>query len=255
MPIDFKQVKKQFEKSMTDYDKNAVVQELMASKMMKELLQISNSYENILEIGTGTGVLTRHISNNCRYKRYYGNDIVEKSKNYIKKIIPNADFIYGNAMKIKTDKKFDLIISNAVFQWFENIEKFFNMLKCSMTNEGIIAFSTFSPENFHEITELTGLSLQYKSRKEIEEILTSQGFEIIYSEEFQEQIEFNTPLELLAHMKKTGVNSLSDKTWTVKHIKAFCDEYSKKYPKPVLTYSPIIIIAKLNSNPVKTTQN
>ena len=37
MPVDFKHVKKQFEKSMADYDNNAVVQELMASKMMGEL--------------------------------------------------------------------------------------------------------------------------------------------------------------------------------------------------------------------------
>ena len=255
MPIDFKHVKKQFEKSMADYDKNAVVQEIMATKMVTNLSKISTNFENILEIGTGTGLLTKHILKNCKCQRYCGNDIVEKSKVYLKKIIPDADFICGNAIKVKFERKFDLIISNAVFQWFENTEKLFATLKSNMKNGGLLAFSTFSPDNFREITELTGLSLKYKSENELVEILKSNGFEVLYDKEFEEQLEFNSPLELLAHMKKTGVNSLSDKTWTVKHIKTFCDEYSKKYQKQILTYSPIIIIARLNSNPVNASKN
>ena len=66
----------------------------------------------------------------------------------------------------------------------------------------------------------------------------------MYSETFYEEIKFKNPLELLAHMKNTGVNSLSDKTWTVKKVKDFCDKFSKKYPETKLTYSPIIIIAR-----------
>ena len=52
-------------------------------------------------------------------------------------------------------------------------------------------------------------------------------------------------------MKNTGVNSLSEKVWTVKKVKEFCDKFSKKYPEAKLTYSPIIVIAKLNTDPVK----
>lgn len=138
----------------------------------------------------------------------------------------------------------DLIISNAMFQWFENLDKAISIIKLSLNKNGIIAFTTFSPENFKEITEITGLSLQYKTQKEIEHILSNQGFEILYSETFYEEIEFKTPLELLAHMKNTGVNSLSEKTWTVKKVKDFCDKFTKKYPKTKLTYSPIIVIAR-----------
>ena len=95
-----------------------------------------------------------------------------------------------------------------------------------------------------EIKELTGLTLKYKSEDEIKEILTKHGFEILYCESFYEEMKFNTPLELLAHMKNTGVNSLSEETWTVKKIKDFCDKFNKKYPQTKLTYSPLIIICK-----------
>ena len=41
-------IKKHFEKSMKNYDQNATVQNLMASKMVLELAKISKNFENIL---------------------------------------------------------------------------------------------------------------------------------------------------------------------------------------------------------------
>ena len=244
MPTDYKHIKKQFEKSMNDYDKNATVQDLMASKMVIELSKISTNFETILELGSGTGLLTKRLSKNVKFTNFYANDLIEKSKHYVQKVIPNSMFFAGNALKIKTPRKADLIISNAMFQWFDNLDKAIEILKLSLEKDGIIAFSTFTPSNFKEIKELTGLTLKYRSEDEIKEILTNQGFEILYCESFYEEMKFNTPLELLAHMKNTGVNSLSEETWTVKKIKDFCDKFNKKYPQTKLTYSPIIVICR-----------
>ena len=61
MSTDIKNIKKQFEKSMSDYDKNATVQDLTASKLVIELVKISNDFENVLELGTGTGLLTKRL--------------------------------------------------------------------------------------------------------------------------------------------------------------------------------------------------
>ena len=244
MQIDNKHIKKQFEKSMQDYDQNATVQILMALKMVFELTKISNTFENILELGSGTGILTKRLASELDFKNYFANDLVEKSKNYVQNFIPQATFYCGNALKIKPSKKVDLIISNAMFQWFPSFEKAIQTIKSNLKSNGLLAFSTFSPDNFREITDLTGLSLQYKTKEELEQILKNEGFEILYSEQFFEELKFKTPLELLAHMKKTGVNSLSEKTWTITKVKDFCDKYSKKYPKTKLTYSPIIIIAQ-----------
>lgn len=244
MHIDNKHIKKQFEKSMKDYDQNATVQEMMASKMILELVKISTNFENVLELGSGTGLLTKRLKKYISFKNFYANDLVEKSKVYIQKIISNVNFICGNALKVKISKKVDLIISNAMFQWFDNLEKSIELIKLNLNNNGILAFSTFSPENFKELQELTGLTLKYRTKEDIENILSNAGFEILYIENFYEELTFKTPLELLAHMKHTGVNSLSETTWTVKKVKDFCDKYSKKYLKTHLTYSPIIVIAR-----------
>lgn len=244
MPADFSHIKKQFEKSMKNYNKNAVVQNMMASKMVIELSKISNSFDNVLELGAGTGLLTAKIAKDIHFKNYYANDLIEKSKMYIQKTIPDVRFLCGNALRIKPAKKMDLIVSNAMFQWFENLDKAVKILKLSLSDKGILAFSTFGAGNYKEITNITGLSLKYKTKDEIEEVLTGNGFRILYSENFYEELKFKTPLELLAHMKNTGVNSLSDKPWTITEVKDFCEKYSKMYPDTKLTYSPVIVIAE-----------
>jgi len=244
MPTNNKYIKKQFEKSMDDYDKNASVQDLMASKMIIELLKFADNFECVFELGAGTGLLTKRIAKSLRFKNFYANDLVEKSKIYVQKYIPGAQFICGNALKVKLSKKADLIISNAMFQWFDNLENAVEIIKQRLEKNGILCFSTFSPDNFKEITEITGLSLKYKTKNEIENLLVNLGFEILYCEEFYEELTFNSPLEVLAHMKSTGVNSLSEKIWTVKNVKNFCEKYLKKYSKPKLTYSPIIVICR-----------
>lgn len=65
----------------------------------------------------------------------------------------------------------NLIISNAMFQWFDNLEKSIDKIKFSLDKNGILAFSTFGLDNYKEITSLTGLTLKYKTKEEIEAIL------------------------------------------------------------------------------------
>ena len=132
MPTDYKHIKKQFEKSMNDYDKNATVQDLMASKMLIELSKISTDFETVLELGAGTGLLSKKLAKNIKFTNFYANDLIEKSKHYVQKFVPNAMFFAGNALKIKTPRKADLIISNAMFQWFENLDKAIETLNLSL---------------------------------------------------------------------------------------------------------------------------
>lgn len=241
MQINPKTLKNKFRKSMDKYDENAFVQRITAEKLVSSLSQ--KKFDKILEIGCGTGILTKQIEQNLVFRKYFANDIVEKSKNYIDGIISKNTFVCGNAQKIKLPYKVDLIISNAVFQWFENLDKVLEYYSSLLKIDGIIAFSTFSPENFLEIREVTGLTLNYKNIDELKEIV-EKNFEIIHIEKFNYKMNFSTPLQILAHMKNTGVNSLTEKHWGIKNVKEFCDKYREKFPELSLTYAPIIVVAK-----------
>ncbi len=241
MQLDPKTIKKHFQKSIDKYVKNAVVQRIMAEKLAVAIPELA--YENILEIGTGAALLTEKLST-LNFKTFYANDLVDKSEIYVKKNIPQAKFFGGDFRRIKFGQKFDLIASNAAFQWFEDVEKVFDLCSNYLKKDGILAFSTFSPENFKEFKEISGLSLDYKTEEELSSAL-SKKFEVISFENFEHKMYFNNPLQILAHMKNTGVNSLSERKWGIKEVKEFCEEYKSKYPDLCLTYSPMIVIAKL----------
>ena len=242
MSLNPKIIKSRFEKSLDKYNDNATVQKKMAIELCDALISFKNEFENVIELGCGAGLLTSELSKRIKFKNYFANDITKKANIYIKNIIPNADFILGNALKINTAKKFDLVISNAMFQWL-NLSDIFN--KCVSLNkkDGILAFTTFTSGNFEEFTKNSGLGLDYKSKSEILNTFTKQ-YELLYCREFEEKLEFSNPLEMLLHMKNTGVNSLGNKDWGIKEIKEFCENMNKGYEKITLTYKPIIIIFK-----------
>lgn len=245
MQINQKLIKKQFEKSFSSYNQNAIVQKIMAERLVQNLSSIKTEFNSVLELGCGTGILTKELVKNINFKAYYANDLVEKSKKYIAEIIPNSEFFCGNALKIKSKKKQDLIISNAMFQWFNNLNNICSHCQKQLNSDGFLAFSTFSDKNFKEIRDLTGISLEYKTFEEIKKIV-NENFEIIHAKEFEHTLKFNNPLELLAHMKNTGVNSLTAQHWRFKEVKEFCDKYKEKYPEITLTYSPVIVVCKNN---------
>ena len=75
-------IRSRFEKNIISYNKNAKVQNQMAEKLVSMLDK--SVYEEVLEIGCGTGLLTEKAINKIQYKNYTANDIVPTCENYIK---------------------------------------------------------------------------------------------------------------------------------------------------------------------------
>lgn len=244
MQVNPKILKQKFEKSMPKYNENASVQREMAELLVNNLIKnAGQTFAQILELGSGTGLLTKIIADKLSYEHLTCNDIVEKSKFYLDKIVKNYTFIAGNSMKIKPSVHFDLIISNAMFQWFSSLPAALEYYSRMLNKNGVIAFSTFSSGNFKEIRSALGLSLDYLSVDGIKEAL-KKDFELLELLAYTKTLDFATPLELLAHLKNTGVNSLSAKKMTFAEVKSFCDCIVEKDGKARLTYAPVIVIAR-----------
>lgn len=233
-------IKKRFSKSLNTYQENAIVQKLMAEKLVSLLKQ--KNFNNILELGCGTGLLTNVLKNSVNYKSYTALDIVAECEPFIKNIDSSITFVNCDIEHINPDKKYDLIISNAAFQWLDNFEEFVLKIKENLATNGCFLFTTFGQKNFQEITKLTNISLNYYSIDSLKEILSTYTIE--HLEENSITQNFATIKEMFEHMKKTGVNAISEKIWSIKETKEFTNKYLETFENVHLTYNPIYVVLK-----------
>ena len=230
-------IKKRFAKNLQFYNDNAKVQKIMALKLVN--MTEKNEFDTILEVGCGTGLLTELAVNKFKYKDYYANDLLSQCKEYIYKINKDIKFVSSDAVTTKFDKHYDLIISNAVFQWIDNLDLFIEKLVSNLKPGGILLFSTFGKENFREIYLTTGKTLTYYSKQEMQKILANYQYVI---DEDIHITAYKTPVDVLKHIKLTGVNAIETKAWTKNDLYKFENAYRNLCPTaPTLTYNPLYV--------------
>lgn len=233
--IDKSLVKKRFSKSFKTYDDNAIVQKQMAEKLIDFLPK--KEFCSILEIGCATGLLTRQIASKHSFSSFSANDIVSEAEKYVKDIIPNTEFIYGDIEEINLEKKYDLIISNACLQWCDDIEKTILKLKAALNKGGILAVSIFGKDNIKEINEIFNIPV-----KTIDIAKLPKNTLVV-----EETINmfFDSPIDVLRHIKLTGANAIKEMKLTKSILKDFEEKYYEKFAQKnrvQLTYNPVYLI-------------
>lgn len=235
-------IKKRFSRKLDSYNANARIQKSMAEKLVNCVINAkSEQKKSILEIGCGTGFLTKLVVESINCEKYVALDIVPECEKYIKEINSDITFIPKDIEEYLegAKEKFDLIISNASLQWIDNLPNFITKLVQKLAAGGILAFSTFGAENFREIYYVLGKTLPYLTKKELEEKLSE--YKPIIEDEVR-ILAFKTPKEVLKHIQNTGVNALTQEIWTKKDLINFENGYNNFCAShPTLTYNPIYI--------------
>jgi len=247
MKLDKELIKKRFARSLKTYAEHALVQKATAERLLFELSTIAgDKFERIFEIGCGSGIMTSQIIKMFEYEKFYLNDLVDECV----KLSSNStrtEFIAGDIENLPAlPQNLDLIISNATFQWLDHLPKVLSKLADIITPDGILAFSTFGPSNAREITQLTGTALNYLSAPELKNAV-EKHFEISCYHENIRKVHFETPMDVLRHLQKTGVTAVSKQIWTKSDLQNFISQYiehNKTESGVSLTYHPIIIIAE-----------
>ena len=141
----------------------------------------------------------------------------------------------------------NLIVSCSAIQWCDQPEKFLAGCRKLLTADGYLGFSTFGPQNVKEVVSLTSDTLPYRSLKELTDVLSAE-YQIVYSREEKLKLSFASPLEVLKHLKETGVTGIRRQSWTRGELDDFCRRYREQYTAPdgtvPLTYHPIYMICK-----------
>lgn len=154
-------------------------------------------YENILEIGCGTGFFTRELIKKVRSSSLTVNDLFD-TRNYLNDI-QYKEFLHGD-MKKFLNKKYDYIVSSSCFQWSYNLDELLKLISLCSKN---LVFSIYLKGNMKEIKSHFGVGLKYYNKDEITFML-KRYFKNASCFEEEIVLSFDNPFEVLRHIKMTG---------------------------------------------------
>ena len=209
---------------------------------------ISLLFSLVIGIGCGTGFLTRALLPKIEYSHWWLNDLSEDMCRYAARHLhDNFDILAGDILSSMPDAKLDLIVSASCFQWIEDLEKLIGRIRDWSNPDSILAFSTFGESNFFQLRQLGIEGLKYYSLEETSEILKRAGYEVLHISEDRVDMVFDSPLDVLRHIKITGVNGGFAEFWTPAMAKQFSAQYEKHFndgDSVTLTYHPVLVVAK-----------
>lgn len=227
--IDKESLQKRFSRGASDYERYAIVQKKMASRVVEDAVKVGEKLisPDILEVGCGTGYLTRLLLEEFKTPNIVALDIAPGMIAESKKRFQNGEveFRCEDIETAKLEYGYDLIVSNATFQWLNDLESTVSKLVRGLNEGGRIVFSTFGSETFCELYDSfekanleRGLSPKSKlgqtfySLSELKQVLENgaKSAGISCSIRVDEKLEyeyFESSKKFLSSIKKIGANN------------------------------------------------
>ena len=247
--VDKSRIQHAFQKALNSYDEHALIQQKMNIKLMTHLQDYlpNGSLDSVLELGCGSGMLGSLLQKQISANYWLFNDLCDVRSLLAEKLIPPFDFYCGDAENFPFQRRFDLIASASAVQWFHHSDNFISYCKTGLKPNGLLAMTTFGEDNLKEIRQMTNVGLSYPNLSQWKNWLAND-FELLWCDDFTVILDFDTPLDVLKHLKYTGVTATNQKNWTRKNLNKFIDDYVKAFSLPSgkvrLTYHPLFFIAR-----------
>ncbi len=202
-----------FERGFKSYDRNADVQrrivELMEMLARRSSLgaHIALPGARVLEIGSGTGSLSRIVDAICGPLSYFEMWDIAGRQPVEGRLRAFKCYDAETAIRRVPACSFDCVVSASTIQWFNSPKNFLHECCRVLAPGGYMLLSTFVEGNLATVAAASGRSLPLLSAREWENALP-EGFEVGYFETIERTLRFDTPIEAFEHLRSTGVNSL-----------------------------------------------
>ncbi len=205
-------IAKNFSRHASLYDKYAHVQPMAAKELIEKVCD--QDYKRILDIGCGTGSYTLLLRNKFKNAIITGVDISGDMIDAARRKcgVEGISYIAADAENIQLPGKFDLITSNATFQWFDDLEASIERYREALTEGGRIVFSIFGPSTYVELNrslkDVLGrdacISAEgFLTKDELSEIM-NRFFQNIFIDERIVTEKYESLRQLLDSIKYTG---------------------------------------------------
>ena len=241
--IDKQRMTQRFERGFDSYDAEATPQKDAAMRLLAHAQHFapdifSNPASKTIEIGSGTGLLSRQLDKELAGQLEMWDIAGEAPLAAEQRTFRQVDAELAIAKQ--PDESVDMIISSSTVQWFNSPARFIDECRRVLRTHGLLAFSTFAPGNLAELQQACKTGLHLLSADEWQ-TLAHGAFEVLAIDSYDHTLHFKSATELLRHIKHTGVNSLKSPDDIRTIMGRFQPDDNSEYP---LTYRPLIIILR-----------
>ena len=240
-------IRQRFSAPSASYDAEAEAQQHIAARLWALAAPHVPSGADVLEIGAGTGLLTRLILE-AQPRSLTVNDLYlsPQVQELAQQFSGRVQCREGDAEQLAFGKSYDAVLSASTVQWFADLPGFFARCAQMLPRGGLLAFSSFLPGNLQEVAELTGVGLTYGSAAQLQGQLAPH-FELLAMEQSDITLRFASPRHVLLHLRHTGVTGIRSVVWGKNSYKDFVARYTARYGNEQgvrLTYRPVYVLAK-----------
>lgn len=250
--MDKRLIAQRFAKARDTYNQAARAQRQVAEKMLRLVEEYSHELSRLVEIGCGTGIYSTLLLHRLHPRQMLLVDLCPEMEPLINELTArhpevSATFCAADAEQIELPKGVQLITSCSTVQWFDAPQAFVERCAAALAPQGLLAFSTFGPDNLREIKALTGHGLTYPTIQNWHK-MTVSSLHLHHAEEERITLWFSSPIEVLKHLKETGVTGTEKQVWSKQRLHDFCQAYSARFSNAQgevsLTYHPMYLVFK-----------
>lgn len=258
MSIDSAQVAQRFAQAHHSYSDQAVIQKKIAAHLLRLMQQHLGQaqFGKVFEIGCGSGNLSHLFMQAFEFDALYLNDLYpEVQQHFAAAPLSSTQALHwclGDIEQLPFPQQLDLVISSSALQWVNDIDALLDTAQQALLPQGYLCFSSFGPDNLTEIKTLTGRGLDYLDVEAWTHQLESHGFEVLQITSQHEPMYFEHPLQILKHLKATGVTATAQQhRWNKQSLQQFYQDYqqfsqidAQGERRYCLSYHPIYCIAR-----------
>jgi len=217
--IDKSQVRKHFSVHAAEYDRYAVVQQIVAKRLIELLWQQACNWRQALEVGCGTGLLSRQFFPLQPGQQLVLADLAHGMCQSVQQTFPKAKICSADAAALPfACESFDLFVSSSVYQWLNDLPNAFAEIGRVLRPGGTLALALFGEQTLYELRSSHRAVLggekshvqNFPSIKDISSALASCFRVIGLHSEFEIEWHANVP-DLLRSLKKIGAQNASQK--------------------------------------------
>lgn len=249
-------VQQRFRRGLSTYHEEARAQAQIAQNLA-EMIHASSAeavFDAVLEFGCGTGHLTEALLQRFTIRDLTLNDLVPEAALPAcavaekRGVLPR--FLKGPVEALSLRQEYDLIASASTVQWIADLPRTLERLCNALTPGGWLALSGFGTAQFHELAALGPVAAapNYMDAHDWSAALP-QGMDLVAVRQRPIVLEFPSALDVLRHLRATGVNGKACQSWTRRQLLDYHKAYSGKFHcngRLPLTYDPVMLVARRN---------